>query len=265
MAGIAAVFKGKGITPNDMKTLHSMMKKTTHRGCDDVQFLGSEHVLMSVGILPYEAKQNHIWKSPDGTGAVVCDGRVLGPNMDRLDGERVAGICEKCDLDALNSLNGAFAIAGFNEGNLYIARDFLGMKPLYQGRNNGDLYLSSELKGIPAFVDRIDLFPPGHFYSKDSGLRRYFDFSAASKQPQSVEILKKRVSANLEKAVSTALRLNTKGKNIGALLSGGIDSSIITAIILVTTFSNEHRRSIFGCLLGSKIISHCAPYRSIFI
>lgn len=231
MAGIVAVFTKKRIRQQDLATLKAMLRAISHRGPHESQIIASERALIGISILENEPMENHIWKGGPSAKAVVCDGNVLDAEQNMLDAEQISIVFENEDLPSISSLSGAFAIIGFNEGDFYISRDFLGVKPLYQGFRDGDLYLSSELKGLPAFVDGIDVFPPGQFYSTRLGLVKYFDFPTVEMAPESAELIAKRVRKNLEQAVDIGVSSHGDEDNLAALLSGGVDSSIITAIL----------------------------------
>lgn len=225
MAGIAAIFKKKKITPKDIAVLHLMMEKMHHRGHAQVKIIISKCFLMSIGMSKNEARQYHVWNSKDNSKAIICDGNIS------LDAEEISKIFECENINSINLFNEGFAIAGFNKENFYISRDYIGMKPLYQGYTKEALYLASELKCMPDFLDRIDIFPPGHFYSKKTGLKKYFSFKKINKETKNVENIKKCLLTNLERTVHTELNSTGNRQKVGALLSGGIDSSIITAIL----------------------------------
>ena len=140
----------------------------------------------------------------------------------------------------LEQLNGIFAFVLYDEerNEFLIARDPIGVIPLYIGYDSdGKVYVASELKALEGQCERYEPFLPGHyFWSKDPGMKRYyhrdwFDYDAVKDNPASV----KAIHDALEAAVKRQLMSDVP---YGVLLSGGLDSSVISAI--AEKFS-EHR------------------------
>lgn len=132
----------------------------------------------------------------------------------------------------LDDMNGIFAFALYDEGNdaYLIARDHIGIIPLYQGWDKwGNYYVGSELKSLEGFCTKIEEFPPGHYlYSKDGVLKKWYvrdwvDYENVKDNPASIEDLSK----SLEDAVHRQLMSDVP---YGVLLSGGLDSSITSAL-----------------------------------
>ena len=140
----------------------------------------------------------------------------------------------------LEQLNGIFAFVLYDEerNEFLIARDPIGVIPLYIGYDSdGKVYVASELKALEGQCERYEPFLPGHYYwSVDPGMKRYyhrdwFDYDAVKDNPASV----KAIHDALEAAVKRQLMSDVP---YGVLLSGGLDSSVISAI--AEKFS-EHR------------------------
>ena len=138
---------------------------------------------------------------------------------------------EEQGVDFLQALNGIFAFVLYdrNRHSYLVARDAIGVVPLYYGHDDaGSLYVASELKAIAEVCTTVQEFPPGH-YSLDGELRCWFkpgwmrrDFSQAQKYTTP-----KRLRVALENAVRRQLMCDVP---FGLLISGGVDSSIIAAI-----------------------------------
>jgi asparagine synthase (glutamine-hydrolysing) len=129
-------------------------------------------------------------------------------------------------------MNGIFAFAIYdeNEDSYLIARDHIGIIPLYQGWDKwGNYYVASELKSLEGFCKKIVEFPPGHYlYSKDGEykkwhIREWDEYENVKDNPANVEEL----SQSLEDAVHRQLMSDVP---YGVLLSGGLDSSITSAL-----------------------------------
>ena len=134
--------------------------------------------------------------------------------------------------EMLESLSGIFAFALYDSDrdNFLIARDPIGVIPLYIGfDNNGTVYIASELKALEGRCERYEPFLPGHYYSSDENkMHRYYrrdwmDYDAVKDNLSSSEDIRQA----LRDAVKRQLMSDVP---YGVLLSGGLDSSIVSAI-----------------------------------
>ncbi|MGV3696148.1 asparagine synthase B [Flavobacterium sp.] len=132
-------------------------------------------------------------------------------------------------LDEMNGIFG-FAIYDVEKDEYFIARDHMGIIPLYIGWDqNGTFYVASELKALEGYCTKIQLFPPGHYMSSKDGefvqwyKREWTEFDAVKDNETSIAELKR----GLEAAVHRQLMSDVP---YGVLLSGGLDSSITSAI-----------------------------------
>ncbi len=132
----------------------------------------------------------------------------------------------------LDDMNGIFAFALYDEDEdaYLIGRDHIGIIPVYQGWDKyGNYYVASELKALERYCTKIEEFPPGHYlYSKDGVVKKWYnrewtEYDNVKDNPASVEEL----SDALEKAVHRQLMSDVP---YGVLLSGGLDSSITSAL-----------------------------------
>jgi len=134
--------------------------------------------------------------------------------------------------DFLEELNGIFAFALYDtEKDLFlIGRDHIGIIPLYQGWDrDGNYYVASELKALEGYCNKIEEFPPGHYYYSPDGkpvkwyVREWMEYEHVKDNVSDVAELRKA----LEDAVQRQLMSDVP---YGVLLSGGLDSSIISAL-----------------------------------
>ncbi len=132
----------------------------------------------------------------------------------------------------IDELNGIFGFALYDvENDAYlIARDHMGIIPLYMGWDqNGTFYVASELKALEGVCTKIELFPPGHYlYSKEGTLKKWYtrdwmEFDNVKENETSIEELR----AALDAAVHRQLMSDVP---YGVLLSGGLDSSVTSAL-----------------------------------
>jgi len=128
---------------------------------------------------------------------------------------------------AVADLDGMFAFVMTDGERLIAARDPIGIKPLYMGRRDGALAFSSEIKALAGEAETIEEFPAGHVFDTESGLQAYYDVPRASTGRWRLNDALVSLRETLERAVVKRLRSDVP---FGALLSGGLDSSIIAAL-----------------------------------
>ncbi|MGH7446399.1 MAG: asparagine synthase B [Longimicrobiales bacterium] len=181
---------------------------------------------------------------PTGTVALAVNGEIYNHRALRAglkepyafstdsDCEVILALYREHDTDVVTMLNGIFAFVLYDaERNRYIiARDHMGIVPLYTGRDEeGNLYVASEMKALVPVCRTVKEFPPGHVLDSDVGVPvRYYepswrDYEVAKQGPAAP----RQVREALEQAVR---RLLMSDVPYGVLLSGGLDSSIIAAI-----------------------------------
>ncbi len=148
------------------------------------------------------------------------------------DCEIIIPLYERHKADFLNQLSGIFAFVLYDKrtNDFLVARDPIGVVPLYLGRDeHGNLYVASEMKALIKFCRHIEDFPPGHYLTKglDKPIRYYNPgwrtFEAVENNPLSIPALRNA----LETAVHQQLMCDVP---YGVLISGGLDSSVIAAI-----------------------------------
>jgi asparagine synthase (glutamine-hydrolysing) len=132
-------------------------------------------------------------------------------------------------IDEMNGIFG-FAIYDVEKDEYFIARDHMGIIPLYIGWDqNGTFYVASELKALEGYCTKIHLFPPGHYMSSKDGefvqwyKREWTEFDAVKENETSIAELRKALEAAVHRQLMSDVPY-------GVLLSGGLDSSITSAI-----------------------------------
>jgi len=118
------------------------------------------------------------------------------------------------------------------------ARDLLGIKTLFYGKRDDSLFLTSELKSLTGLVDEIHEFPPGHYMDRTGEFRPYDQLRSPTDAPiQDAKKAVKDIREIIERSVRNRVDFQ---RPTGALLSGGLDSSIICSLT-----ANLHRE-VFG-------------------
>jgi asparagine synthase (glutamine-hydrolysing) len=156
------------------------------------------------------------------------------------DSETILHLFEDHGLNTPNLLDGMFAFAISSNNRLLLARDRIGIKPLYyayksharqsQGKGIETLYFASELKALTTLapvVKDIKEFPPGTLYDSETGFHTYYQ--VPDRIPLQLDLADhiRRVRDTIEAAVKKRLLSDVP---LGAFLSGGLDSSIIAAV-----------------------------------
>jgi len=155
------------------------------------------------------------------------------PFKTQSDCEVILALYQKKGKNFLDDLNGIFGFALYDEEKdaFLIARDHMGIIPLYYGTdNNGQFYVASELKALEGICSTIKTFPPGHYIYSPEGLelQKWYNRdweSYDSVKNNTTDLTQLREA--LEKAVHRQLMSDVP---YGVLLSGGLDSSVIAAI-----------------------------------
>jgi len=149
----------------------------------------------------------------------------------RSDSEVLVHLYEEHGANMVSLLDGMFAFAVTDGERLLVARDHIGIKPLYCGlRKNGGhrlLIFASEMKALTPFVDAIYELPPGSYYDTETGWRRYYTVPDPPLRNEPIESWVKKIRDTLERAVVKRLMSDVP---LGVFLSGGLDSAIIAAI-----------------------------------
>ena len=246
MCGIAAIFNIKSQSPEWRKKALAMAKKIRHRGPDwSGIYCGSSAILAHerLSIVDPQSGGQPLY-SPDRKQVLAVNGEIYNHREIRQryagqyefqtgsDCEVILALYRDKGIDFLEELNGIFAFALYDEerDEFLIARDPIGVIPLYIGYDSdGTLYCASELKALEGFCERYEPFLPGHYYSSREGkmvrwyTREWTRYDAVKDNPASVFELREA----LEEAVRRQLMSDVP---YGVLLSGGLDSSVISAI-----------------------------------
>ena len=244
MCGIVCAFNTKNNDSLRPKVLE-MAKTIRHRGPDWSGIYSNENAIVaherlaivdpSSGQQPLFSKNKRFVLAANGEIYNHMELRKEFPEYDFLtksDCEVILALYEKYGRDFLDKLNGIYAFSIYDslKDEYFIARDHMGIIPLYIGWDKQDVfYVSSELKALEGQCNKIELFPPGnYFHSSDKKFvswynRDWRDFENVKDLESDINKLRE----SLESAVHRQLMSDVP---YGVLLSGGLDSSITSAI-----------------------------------
>jgi len=246
MCGIVCVFDLKTDAQELRPKVLKMSKKVRHRGPDWSGIYCGEKAVMAherLSIVDPESGGQPLY-SKDKKLILAVNGEIYNHREIRKQYEGKYEFLTGSDCEVilalyrdkkekfLDEMNGIFGFALYDEENdaYLIARDHIGIIPLYQGWDEfGNYYVASELKALEGHCKRIEEFPPAHyFYSKDGEMKRWHtrewtEYANVKDNPASIEELK----SALEAAVHRQLMSDVP---YGVLLSGGLDSTITSAL-----------------------------------
>jgi asparagine synthase (glutamine-hydrolysing) len=147
--------------------------------------------------------------------------------LTRSDTESALHLYEELGKAVVGRLDGMFAFAIADDRDLFLARDPIGIKPLYHGRKNGAMVFASELKALAGVAEDVREFPPGTWYHSRMGFRPYYVVPNRSHREMPLRLRLRILRESLERAITKRLMSDVP---LGAFLSGGLDSSLIAAV-----------------------------------
>jgi asparagine synthase (glutamine-hydrolysing) len=222
-----------------------MLDVMPHRGPDDIGLHVTENCVLGhtrLSIVDVRKGKQPIL-AEGGAPAIICNGEIynfrdlkeeLAPRYRFATGsdtETALHLYREEGPAFVSRLDGMFALAIADGEEYLLARDPVGIKPLYYGFRGGALYFSSELHAIAAAeLDEIRLFPPGHIYTPRGGFEPYAPLPEAdSDLITDIDEAAAAVRETVKRSVHKRL-LSDKEIHVGSFCSGGLDSSLVAAI-----------------------------------
>ena len=254
MCGIVSILNIRQPMPGLRERVLGMSRKIRHRGPDwSGIYQGPTAILAHerLSIVDPESGGQPLF-SPDRKVVMAVNGEIYNHQEIRRryagrydfqtgsDCEVILALYRDKGIDFLEDISGIFAFALYDEEKdaFLIARDPIGVIPLYIGYDSGGaVYVASELKALEGQCERYEPFPPGHYYwSREPGMKRYyrrdwFDYEAVKNSEASVDAIREALKDSVRRQLMSDVPY-------GVLLSGGLDSSVVSAI--AERFS-EHR------------------------
>ncbi|MEM8939402.1 MAG: asparagine synthase B [Bacteroidota bacterium] len=247
MCGIVGLFEINGESSSLRSQVLEQAGKIRHRGPDWSGIYVGKHAIIAherLAIVDPQSGRQPLF-SPDYKKVLAVNGEIYNHkelrkelSKDYLfktesDCEIILALYEEYGLEFINKLNGIFGFVLYDETNnsYLVARDHMGIIPLYMGWDiKGQFYISSELKSLEGYCKKIMEFAPGHYLASDmENPEKWYNpewhaYDYVTNTPNSaIEDLRE----SFENAVHRQLMTDVP---YGVLLSGGLDSSIVSAL-----------------------------------
>ena len=260
MCGITGIFNIQEQSPELRQKALRMSQKVRHRGPDwSGIYTGPTAILCHerLSIVDPESGKQPLF-SPDKKQVLAVNGEIYNHNDIRAsfpdyhfqtgsDCEVILALYRRWKSEGadakkitalIEELSGIFAFALYDveDGSFLIARDPIGVIPLYIGYDaDGKVYVASELKALEGQCDRYEPFLPGHYYwsrEADKGMQRWYtrDWMRGVTRPQSELSYGQAVEEIRQSLMAAVKRQLMSDVPYGVLLSGGLDSSVISAL-----------------------------------
>ncbi|MBE0669604.1 MAG: asparagine synthase B [Anaerolineales bacterium] len=256
MCGIAGVFHGQA--PQDVER---MLDKISHRGPD-----GQGVKSLPAGTLGHtrlaiiDVEGGHQPMGFDNTW-IVFNGEIYNYRelareylqdislKTHSDTEVIVQLYRKFGPSAVSLLDGMFAFALIHGDELFMARDPLGIKPLYCGARDGKFYFASEIKALALVTDEVREFPAGHWYHSKTGWQAFYEVDPEIMEVDDEAQAIQAIRSALKDAVQKRLLADVP---VGISLSGGLDSSIVA---MLANAGTDHLHSFAVGMDGSEDVS----------
>lgn len=238
MCGILAII-GKG---KDEELVKQLSKRMSHRGPDesDLHITENGHILSHERLSIIDLHSGRQPIQGCSTAWMVHNGEIYNHQAlrdgilkhhtfrSKSDSEVIVHLYEEFGYDFLHLLDGDFAFVVVDGDDFIAGRDPMGVKPLYYGLDErGRIYFASEMKPIADQCKTFSTFPPGHYYTPKDGFVKYYtpEYEDHTKATKALDL--KLIRDTLTEATRKRLMSDVP---IGVLLSGGLDSSLTSAI-----------------------------------
>ena len=246
MCGIVCAFDLKQNSDDLRPQILEMSKRIRHRGPDWSGIFSNDKALMGHERLAIvdPTSGNQPLFSEDGRYVLAANGEIYNHKelRQQFEGKYTFKTASDCEvilalyqekgpafIDEMNGIFG-FAIYDTQEDTYFVARDHMGIIPLYMGWDQyGTFYVASELKALEGVCTKIELFPPGHYLSSSDEVpvqwytRDWMEFDQVKDNSTSID--------DIHDALAAAVRRQLMSDvPYGVLLSGGLDSSVTSAL-----------------------------------
>ncbi len=240
MCGIAGCFGGR-----DTQTINRMLDAMPHRGPDDRGIHSVNGAVLGhtrLSIVDVAGGHQPILANGNGSG-IICNGEIYNfrrlrrklvsnhPFKTQSDTETILHLYREKGPECVKDLDGMFAFAIYDGEDFMLARDPIGIKPLYYGHLGDRLYFASELGAMTlAGVNEVHEFPAGTYYTPEKGFVEYYKIPEIEDHlltdvDDACEIIRDTFIQAVKKRL-----LSDREIHVGSFCSGGLDSSLVAAI-----------------------------------
>ncbi len=236
MSGIAGIVNLNGSKKNKEK-INILLDKISHRG--------ERREVLNIPGGYVGINTNYHFETRVGRNIVLIDGRIY--NLDYLltkygiqidnpmisDSHKICLLLDMAGERIFKDFKGSFALAIVDKkGNIYLARDFIGRKPLYYFKDDHILMFASEVKSLIEFSKEIKEFPPGSYMlnTEKPEIIKIIDTDDYSiLKNQDPGLMEDKLEDYLLKSMDR--RISDENSSLGVWLSGGLDSSLVAALL----------------------------------
>ena len=227
----------------DRQAFEKGFARTKSRGPDDTRTVDTGsglmgfHRLAIMGLHPEGMQPFSL-----GGSFLVCNGEIYGFDKFKRelsakytfesgsDCEVLLPLYRECGTDMFAMLDAEFALILYDAGTgeWIAARDPIGIRPLYYGEDAaGNMIFASEAKNLVGLTKKIMPFPPGHYY-KNRRFIRYCDIASVKNViHEDIDTVYRNIREKLTAGIQKRLVADA---NVGFLLSGGLDSSLVCSV-----------------------------------
>lgn len=247
MCGIFSYLSNTPLSENFINLLKNESDKLTHRGPDNTRYFFTENIFMgfyrlAINDLSENGNQPFHMEENNNQYTLICNGEIynhqeLATKYDcsttsNSDCEIILHLFKKIGFrETISQLDGVFSCILLHNDIMYIARDPIGVRPLFMGTKGENLLFASELKSIHGLSDSIIQFPPGTIWNSNE--RQFISYYPINKLYEennfmNEEDILKNINNKFTSAVEKRLMSD---RPIGCLLSGGLDSSLVAGLL----------------------------------
>ncbi len=239
MCGILGIFGSHTSKSYDFQNMLSIL---AHRGPDDSGVIREDNFLLGhqrLAIVDVEGGHQPL-RDTQRKVYGICNGEIynfqairdrLGQNyhfQSHVDSEILLPLYEQLGSGLTRSLDGMFSFVIGDGKEFLAARDPIGIKPLYYGTSEDNVFFSSEIKALVEHTEEIKEFPNGYYYHSQEGLQPYYQLPQEQVFIKDVDTVIAKIRQTLSTSVDKRLMSDVP---VGVFLSGGLDSSVIAALM----------------------------------
>lgn len=247
MCGITAILSNTNLSSAEIIKMKEEFMKIKHRGPDDTQFYINNNIFLgfhrlAINDLSVNGNQPFIIEDKTDKYVLICNGEIY--NYKSLINSHNYKLKSNSDCEVIihmyknfgfkktiEQLDGVFSCILVHNDTMYAARDPIGVRPLFVGTKDGRHFYSSEIKAINNLCENIEQFPVGCIWnSKDKKYLKYYDIDVLYNKIGYVD--EKNILYTINHYFTEAVKKRIMSdRPIGCLLSGGLDSSLVAAIL----------------------------------